>query len=204
MKTEHYVYIGAGVVVLGVAIAVGVYLVKRSKGVSAGGAGTGWEAGSGVLLNDKQRAFLDRLHEETGLYYYVTSGIRTPRDQARALLRKLELGETVNDLLALYKRDDLVRELAGVPQTEEAWADVIEEQISRGDYLSSHLGTEKWGGEALDLRSAGGGEGAVGQLSTKQQQTTVNAIQQLGARPVVEGTPPHIHVELRGFKPGTA
>lgn len=164
---------------------------------SAGGSrtsGEGWEAPSGALVTDGMAAFLDELHYETGLFYYLTSGTRDAEAQARAMLAKVAEGQTKQDLLNLYSRDDLVEELYEYPVNQESWAAVIQAQMDRGDFLSSHMG-----GRGLDLRTSGGGEGAIGQLSAGEVAATITAAKGLGARCVEESTPPHLHINITGF-----
>jgi len=158
-----------------------------ASGAATGSSGAGWSSGSAVQTNAAIREFLDDLASRLGFPVYVTSGIRTAEDQARAMLKKVELGG--EDELDLYKRKDLVAELLATPQTQEAWASVIAEQISRGDLLSSHLS-----GRAFDLRTTGSG---TGQLSETQIATVIQAAAELGAKKVLrEDTPPHLHFEL--------
>lgn len=179
-----------GIVVLGLVIWVGYKAV--GGGLETGASGEGWSSGSGVKMNDKMIAFMDDLAEKTGIYLFVTDGVRTAADQAAALATKVELGETMEELYALYVRDDLIAELAEAPV--EAWPDIIEAQIDRGDYLSSHMS-----GEALDLRTSGGGAGATGQLSTGEVNAVAAAAGELGARAVNEDTPPHLHLEIGDY-----
>lgn len=185
-------------VIVGAVIGVGVlggigglvWYYRRKLGIggmdalSTGGSGPGWSAGSDVQLSEDLGDFVTTLAEESGETLYVTSGIRTAEDQARALLKKMELGEDYSALMALYKRDDLIQELAKVPQDLAAWRQTIQAQIDRGDLLSSHLS-----GYALDIRSK--------TLSSDAQKRVIAAAKDLGARVVVEDTPPHIHLELR-------
>ncbi len=171
-----------------------VVLLSSSSGRTTGASGEGWAAGSEVVLDERMAGFLDELAAYTGLPLYVTSGIRTAEAQARALLTKLELGETVQDLYDLYRRDDLIAELAEYPTTLEEWTAAIQEQVDAGELLSSHLSAN-----ALDLRTTGGGSGAYGQLSASQAAQVEAAAVELGARAVVESTPPHIHLNLQDY-----
>ena len=157
-----------------------------SSGTSSSGtssSGSGWSAASGVVLSEDARAFLDAVAGRVGFPLYVTSGERSARDQARAMLKKVDLGEDLADLLALYRRDDLVEELYKLPPEEARWAEAIQAQIDRGDYLSSHLRKG-----ALDLRTK--------DKTAAQVDAMEAAAQAEGARVVIEATPPHMHVEL--------
>jgi hypothetical protein len=188
--------VAAGVGVLAVAGGVALY-VNREKlgiGLSTGSSGAGWRAGSAVQLNEKMQRFLDQLAPDVGVPLFVSSGVRTAQDQARALLAKLKLGEGMADLKQLYKRTDLVAELGQVPETLEAWTSVLADQVSRGELLSSHLS-----GQALDLRTTGDpGKAEYGDLTPGQVKAVKAAATALGARVIEEGTPPHLHLELKG------
>lgn len=190
-KTKPWV-VGALVVVALVAIAALTWwamgqAASSTRSSSTRSSSNGWSAASSVQLNSTIESFLDDLAHQVGFQVFVTSAVRTARDQARAMLKKWELGGASE--LSIYKRQDLVAELLATTATEDAWAAVIEEQISRGDLLSSHLS-----GRAFDLRTTGAGTGQLteGQIAAVQQGAV-----QLGAKKVLrEDTPPHLHVEL--------
>jgi hypothetical protein len=189
-------WIGGGIGLLAVAGGVAVYLNREKLGIglSTGSSGAGWRAGSAVQLNEKMQRFLDQLAPDVGVPLFITSGVRTAQDQARALLKKLSLGEGMADLKELYKRKDLVGELGQVPETLEAWTSVLADQVSRGDLLSSHLS-----GQALDIRTTGEvGKAEYGDLTPGQVKAVKAAATALGARVIEEGTPPHLHLELGG------
>lgn len=112
----------------------------------------------------------------------VTSGRRTPRQQAGAMAYKLTRGD---DLLQLYRARALVLEIVAAAGDRTApnvarMAEVIEGQVARGLYISSHLAAD-----ALDLRRR--------HYSAEQLDAVVAAARNLGARVVLE--PDHIHVE---------
>lgn len=192
-----------GVLVVGglVVVAGGaglVYYYRKRLGIgggtgalSAGGSGPGWTAGSDVQLTEELGDFLTELAAASGCTLFCTSGVRTAEDQARAMLAKMTAGNDISDLLALYKRDDLVQELAAIPQTLSAWMSILQQQIDRGDLLSSHMS-----GRAVDLRSAQTG---TGHLTDDEQDRVVAAAKDLGASVVIEDTPAHIHLELGGW-----
>lgn len=150
---------------------------------SSSSSGSGWSSAAGVKLSSDARAFLDAVAGRVGFPLYVTSGERSAAEQARAMLKKVELGEDLADLLALYRRDDLVEELYKLPLEQAAWEKAIQAQMDRGDFLSSH---QRKG--ALDLRTK---DKTAAQVDAMQA-----ACEAEGARVVVEATPPHMHLEL--------
>ncbi len=158
-------------------------MVRKVSSTALRAAGAAWDALAGVILEDRLAAFLDDLAAEVNAPITVTSGVRTAAAQAAARLAKLEAGETADDLFALYKRDDLIAELLEAEQTLEAWTAILEDQISRGDFLSSHLT-----GRALDLRSR---DWTAAELAEVEA-----AVAALGGRSVHESTPEHLHIEV--------
>lgn len=100
----------------------------------------------------------ERYHQRTGQALVVTGGDRTPKRQARVMLDKLESGE---DLVKLYARKDLVREILaareraardrlGRDATLRRMAEVITRQVEAGQFISHHLAFR-----AADVRSRG-------------------------------------------------
>lgn len=153
--------------------------VDDDDGVSTGGA---WSLARGVELPPNGAVFLDRLAAKVpGVPLFVTDGSRTTADQARVLQVKRELGD---DLHALYAQDDLVDELLKV-EGEKAMTWVLDDQVKRGRYLSRHMRKD-----ALDLRSK--------TLTSDQVSRIMQAATELGAKPLFEGKPPHLHIERLG------
>lgn len=140
-----------------------------------------WAMASGVLLGDTARAWMDILGQQAaadGLPApYVTSGQRTGRQQAEAMLAKVARGE---DLLALYSDDDAIRVLLALPRDAGAWAAQIDAWTAQGRYLSSHLRAD-----ALDLRTR--------DLSDGQREQLAELARELGAEAIDEGD--HLHIE---------
>jgi hypothetical protein len=135
----------------------------------------------------------DLYHRKTGRELVVTSGTRTPLDQARAMYLKLIIGE---DLRRLYKKQDAAKEVKRVydqgcarrKRSGETIADmarVIQRQVSEGVYLSPHLKQC-----AADIRSR------IMRPSDKRAfQRAVEAVG--GLRLLREETKPrHFHLEL--------
>jgi hypothetical protein len=171
------------------------FLWYLSKGTGEGAgrsSGDGWSAGSAVKMNGRLTAFMDELAAAVPFDLYVTDGERTATEQADRIMQKVDLGESWSDLLALYRRDDLIEQLQGADPN--SWVEVIQAQVDAGEFMSSHLT-----GQALDLRTTGGGTGAPGQLSDDQTAELEDAVAALGARSVNEATPPHLHVNISGW-----
>jgi hypothetical protein len=151
--------------------------------------GSGWSAASGVVLNDQLRRFLDRLAARLSFPIYVTSGIRTPEAQARALAGKVAAGSTRQALDDLYAGSAILEVLGaawpnvpGATFNEAVATQILKAQVARGIYLSRHMR-----GDAVDLR--------VSNLSAGQVEAVRSAAAALGAEVIVESQPPHIHIE---------
>jgi hypothetical protein len=131
------------------------------------------------VLTPRQVAFLRLLRERVpaSIPLTVTSATRTPEAQARAMITKVQQGDNIR---ALYGKK--VESLLSLPLDTSAWAKRIEDLYASGVRMSDHMG-----GNALDLRNR--------DYSSTDQQTVVNAARALGAKVVVESTPPHIHIE---------
>jgi len=138
---------------------------------------------SGQKVSRQALVFLDRLSAKLGgLPLTVTSGIRTPEDQARAMLYKLEHRGGADELRALYRRnDDLVEELLAVEPTQANWAAVIDGQVKRGRLLSRHLSAR-----AVDLRTRDWDQATIDKVQA--------AAAAMGANALDEGD--HLHLGL--------
>jgi hypothetical protein len=148
----------------------------------------------GVRLGPRMAPVLARIsreyHRRTGRGIVVTSGTRSPREQANAMYDKLRLGQ---QLTRLYRDFDAASEIQsayrqhrarGRGSAVTAMARVIERQVRRGCYISRHLHAG-----AADIRSR--------DMSRRERR----AFQQVVARfPEVslldEGVPPHFHLQL--------
>lgn len=112
----------------------------------------------------------------------VTSGERTPESQASAMLTKLNEGGT-GELYKTYANDSAITELLALPRDASAWAAKIRELSGRGIRLSRHL----WGG-SIDLHTR--------TLSSTQIAAIQAAVAATGGSYLLEGAPPHLHVDL--------
>ena len=140
----------------------------------------GVEQKPGVKLNAKMIDFLKALRAKvpTEIPVTVTSGFRTPEEQAKALKAKRD-GK--DDLVALY--GDNAKEILAVPNEVSAMTAKINDMIKRGIYMSPHMR-----GNALDIRSK--------TWKPNQLSQVEKAVTELGAKPLEEKIPPHLHVTL--------
>jgi hypothetical protein len=132
-----------------------------------------------------------KTYQKTGKRIVVTSAARSPQSQAAAMKHKLDLGESPRRLYA-NKRAAAEIENAYLwgrktgmdgEQIVDTMASVIDRQIDAGTYISRHL---KEG--AVDLRSR--------DLSSAEKVAVRQAAKSLGARVMLESTPPHFHLEI--------
>lgn len=143
----------------------------------------GWLPVDGIDITPTAAAWLDRLVarlEPDLLPVVVTSGRRSPRRQALALVAKLEAGETHADLHALYQLDHLLADVLAVEPDVEAMTAVLTEQVEDGQFLSPHLRDD-----AVDLRRW---ERSPAQLDRLRAHCTA-----LGAQTTLERD--HLHVQ---------
>lgn len=141
----------------------------------------GVSASSGVKLSAQAIAFLGELRRVCPLAVpiHVTSGIRSSRAQAEAMLKKVAAGE---DLTRLYGTK--VRQLLLLPATLEVWTATIDTLAQSGVYMSRHLR-----GDAVDLRVNG--------LTPQQVASLQQCVRALGGRVLMESKPtPHMHVDV--------
>jgi uncharacterized protein YcbK (DUF882 family) len=131
--------------------------------------------------------------ERLGKPIVVTSATRSPKSQAAAMRNKIALGDNVMKLyadkksawqvLSAYK--EAKRAGASKEQVTERMAEVIEDQVDRGVYLSNHLREG-----AIDIRTK--------DLSHWERKELVAAVQDVPGvrRTILETIPPHLHLEL--------
>jgi hypothetical protein len=135
---------------------------------------------SSAHLTAGMRAYADVLQTAAGdVPVYVTSGYRTPEEQASAMLYKLRT-KGPGELRGLYGKSGrpVIEALLAAPATVESWASIIR---AKGPRLSRHL----WQG-AFDLRTKG--------LTSAQLAKLRAAVTATGGRPLVEFD--HLHVDL--------
>ena len=139
-----------------------------------------WSKGSAVVIStDAQRRFISALAQKLPFDIFITSGTRTPEAQARAMFTKIELGD---DLLAIYKDDTFAQSIIDVYPNAQAAADIIQ------DYAAAGGGSSHLRGMGFDVRTKDKNETQIAQM--------VAAVKEIGGSPLVEYTPPHLHVTI--------
>tara|TARA_S200002703_G_scaffold155128_1_gene158884 strand:- start:155 stop:658 length:504 start_codon:yes stop_codon:yes gene_type:complete len=141
----------------------------------------GWSKKSNsVLLDDNLETYLDVLSSKLPFDIMVTSGIRTARQQALAMFKKVELGE---DLTVTYRDDDFATDMM------EAYPDIQKgEQIVKA-YFARGGGSSHQRNMAIDLRTR--------DKTQSQIQQMIQAVESLGDYALLEPTPPHLHITLK-------
>lgn len=154
----------------------------------------------GVRLNGPLIVWLNRFREAlpADIPIHVTSGLRTPAEQASAMLGKRAEADRqhaadvaagkprprrdgVAELFAIYN-DNVIRRLLDEPVS--TWASMIEALAARGILVSPHL---TGGTGAVDIRTRN--------LSDSDVATMIEAVRATGARPLREYAPPHLHID---------
>jgi len=133
-----------------------------------------------IILSDDVKYFLDQLVLRLNFDFVVTSGTRTPRQQAEAMFNKIELGD---DLIAIYADDEFAQLIIDAYPNIDKATQIVSEYAARGGG-STHLR-----GLGVDIRSRN--------LTSSQIKSVVDASKELGASPLVETTPPHIHISVK-------
>ncbi len=145
---------------------------------------------SGVKITPKMYDFLVKLQAACpGIPIFVTSGERTCSEQASAMMTKYDLaekkgvGEGAKELHKIYAADDIIDAMLSKPKNLVIWTQCIQGYANAGRPLSPHLG-----GRGLDLRTYS--------LQPAQKTALYNAAKALGAKPLQESTPEHLHISL--------
>jgi len=110
----------------------------------------------------------------------VTSGIRTARQQALAMFKKVELGE---DLTVTYRDDDFARDMMA------AYPDIQQGESIVQDYFRRGGGSSHQRNMGLDLRTY--------DKTQSQIQTMIDTVESMGDFALLEPTPPHLHITLK-------
>jgi hypothetical protein len=132
----------------------------------------------------------DAFFAQTQKDIVITDGLRTAADQAERVLVKIQLhdlGIFLNQKAAQeIKQAHDIAKAAGKSKAQvlAAMTAVIEGQIARKVFISKHLT-----GRAFDVRSK--------DMTPKQQAIFKQVVQQVGgASMILEGKPPHFHLQL--------
>ena len=141
---------------------------------------------------DAIRADFER---QTGLRIKVTSGARTPVEQAQAMYDKLQKGGSLSiyanqtaaaEVQAAY---DLARKSgAGMTDAVASMSKVIQGQVGRGVYISKHL-TDM----AIDISTLSADQKV---LARDKLGILFSIIEKNGGKILQESKPPHLHVQF--------
>ena len=153
-----------------------------------------WEKGSNVQFkNSRVTAFLDRLATvagEQGYTIYVTSGYRSPEDQARVVCENYQ--NTAGANLSVYGTQTRSMYQTYCPSDMEKLVEFERQKtanrIANDPTYQSH-GT----GDAVDI--------SIANLTHAQRVHFKSIIEELGAEVLWETSPLHFHIWLRDFKP---
>ena len=158
------------------------------------GSGEHYTLSGPVELSNRGRSVLTRIADE---YYTrtcgrleITSGTRTPTGQAQAMWENISHNRSTRVQYRNRRAYDEIynaylqasRSGANERDTVEAMTRVIEQQVSRGEYVSRHLQ-----GEAVDVRSR-----TMTPLQKRAFEEAVNVV--LGGAPLVEED--HYHLQF--------
>lgn len=102
------------------------------------------------ILEDQLQAIGRDVYEKTGEIMIVTSGARTPDEQARAMFNNRKYDDSARPIPHIYRNQTAARELEDVyldgtaqrlPDREviENMSDKIQDQVDRGVFISKHL-----------------------------------------------------------------
>ncbi len=146
----------------------------------------------GVVLNENAKAKLSAIGQEyqrkTGKTIDITSGTRTPYQQAGAMLTKIQLRDdfseyknrqALSEILATYRQAKA--DGKSDKQTKQEMADTIQNQVNQHSYISRHLQ-----GGAADVSLKGLDQGAF--------REAVRSV--TGQEPLYEGKPRHFHLQF--------
>lgn len=136
---------------------------------------------TGIVLGDHLISFLDELSGRLPHDIVVTSGDRTPQQQAQAVYTKIELGD---DITKIYANKDYARAMIG------AYPDLAK----MAEISATYAPTPHLKGEGVDIRTS--------DLTIAQVQTMQAVAQAMGAQAIIETTPPHLHLTVKknGYK----
>src|SRR5690606_21888510 len=148
----------------------------------------------GVRLGREMRPVIARIaaefHRRTGRGIVITSGTRSPREQADAMYDKLRLGQRLTSLYLDYGAASEIQTAyhdhrrRGRARAVSAMARVIEGQIARGCFISRHLRSS-----AADVRSR--------DMTRRQRRIFEQVVaRERRVSMLEEGTPPHFHLQL--------
>lgn len=137
---------------------------------------------SGVVWTSETENFSRRLRDalDPSVPLHITSALRTPETQARAMLKKYELGGP-REMRKIYGRK--AEYFLSSPKDASSWARIVKDLQDQGKgFTSGHLM-----GNAIDIRTRN--------LSSEQIRELMSTVERLGGRTLLEKNPPHLHVD---------
>lgn len=145
----------------------------------------GWTLEPGERVAPAISAVLDQLAADCpGVPIYVTDGMRSAEDQARAMWAKYVAGEDLHDL---YADDDQVDAILAAGPEVAAMATVIRGYAARDQAISLHL-------EPADPRTHGAADVRTKDLAAGQPEQLMAAATRRGVEAYIESN--HLHIEV--------
>jgi hypothetical protein len=137
-----------------------------------------WTKSDNATLNINLRRFLNKLSRNTDVPIHVTSGFRSPEEQARVVCKNTKRENEAN--LSVYSEEeaDVYRNNC---DTEEGFDKIVEYLKAKGP-KSHGLGNH------LDIR--------IRDLTDSQKSELRDVIESMGGKVLEEFSPPHFHVTI--------
>lgn len=142
---------------------------------------------TGVVLTPRLRNYLDQLASRLPFDIVVTSGVRTPERQAKAMFYKIEQGE---DITQLYQDKAFANSVIDAFPDLQKGADAVQAYIDRGGGKTMHLS-----GNAVDIRTR--------DKTQSEIDVIMATVRSMGDRALYEPVPPHIDISLRSDYAGS-
>ena len=142
---------------------------------------------SGVVLTPRLENYLDQLANRLPFDIVVTSGVRTPEKQAKAMFYKISQGE---DITKLYKDKAFANSVIDAYPDLQKGADAVQAYIDRGGGKTMHLS-----GNAVDIRTR--------DKTQSEIDVIMATVRSMGDRALYEPVPPHIDISLRSEYAGS-
>ncbi len=142
-------------------------------------------------IKSKIKKIADAYYKAVQKDIVITSAKRTASSQASALYTRFKNGGDVRDYIkqteakAVKKAyDDAAKAKKSKTDIIKAMTQILEGQIKKGNYLSSHLSSK-----ALDVRSKN--------MSKVEKRAFLKACKTVANKCLVEGTPQHFHLQFK-------
>jgi len=150
-----------------------------------------WSKKTGVVLDSYLENQITQLANQLSFNIVITDGIRTPRMQVDRMYAKLNKTPP-EDLRDVYLNDDFADEVMNAYPNINAGIAVVEK------YMAFSTPSKHLTGLGFDVRTTGGGQGALGRLSSSQINLVIAASEQLGFFPFLESD--HLHIGVPAEK----